>query len=1553
MSNRDKKPMDKKNKIFVFSMAAVLLVLLAVSIGLLATNRISQGALSRRLEAEGSDTIVIEGTVKINKSLVINGEKTIVGDGTIVLVNELAGEWPDDDKKNSWGMGCASLKLEETDKMAAAFQVSDGATLSLGGAVTLNASGNGNAICVANSGILTLTDKAVVQEGRYANVIVAEKATAELQGGSVKDSKVYGVINYGTLNISGGEHTGSEAVIYNIGTATQSDGVVAEATAHNVYVAQGTFTMTGGTNEDASKDGVIVQDGASADIKGGDIKNCVHGLCNSGKLNGEAVALSECGIMNYKTGDLTISGTTVDTAATYCLANNGGKVEAKNFTAKKCDTCAVYNFSGDMNLTDLTVSGSRDGNIGNGGGNLTVNGAKLEKCRDKSITVANGKAVFNNVTITGTSNQKYGVYVYGGECYMTKGTLSDISSSAVKVDAGGYVEVNEISLKDIAENVFHSDGGKIVAENVTAEVIGSHAVYNKSGEITLTNATIKDVEKNVIQQKGGTTTLKKVNADQIGNNGAYVELGSVVVKESTFTNMKGNGFYIIKGDNDSTLTNVTLDGVGKQGINNSSKVSINGLTVKNAVQNGIFNKESGTITAKNITISNAGEHGINNYNKMSVETVKISDTGKGSNGLQNKGTLTIKDVTVKNSKNHGVYNTGTIKGSDLEIKTVVQNGVYNDKGTFQVSKVSVDGAGEHGLNNAAKMTVSDVTINDTGKGKNSVQNAGTFSITTATLKNSKNHGIYNTGTVSGKDVMISNVAQNGVYNAKKGTIDEIKGLTVNGVGSHGINNENTLVVSDVKVSNTGKDKNGIQNSGKMTVKTAMIQDSGKHGLYSNKNFYGEKITLTNSGDLAISNVGDMEIHELEAAGTANKAIYNEGKAAFYNTTIDGTDMSVQHLVDNNGGELSFQDTTLKNAKGTALHNRGKATASVKNVVVDKAGNFGVFVGEEAGLSGEGLEINNVFKNADISEAEGIAIMNRGKITGLNRVTLGGDDVEVTGSGTVVSETIEEFSNSAIVNDTSSATFTSCQLVVRNVSNGCAFYNKGTANLTDVIVENPKDGIVSRYNGWTVLSGTITVTNAGRNPIRTYGDEDADYKNGIELTSEAMMMIDGAEGHAINNKGSFLAAEDTTITVKNVVGENINAINNNKGKMSLGNVTVDNTQVTIAMYDDETINSNSGNAIFTSGSLQLNGNTVISNIYTLPANNKTDNSNSSGVVVKNGGSITGKGNIIVNGNGTKEIDNKTYQGVYNGVFTTECVIDIDGDITVNTAKNQGVYVADANAKVDAKNITVSNVSAGNGVYISNTSGALNASGTITISNTAQRGIGNTQGGDVTAANIIVSNTTGDAINNGSGGTMIVSGSIQVSEAGGCGISMGGSTQLKAAEISVTKAGTIGIVNQGTIGGEGQGTVTVDMQNTGTYGIHNNGGTIYVASVTVKNTKDNGIHMEKEAVLQATTVKVEATKGQAIQLNHKNTLTVATMEIKNSEKNGLRLYNNNANPSVTIGKVIVQDCAERGIAAQKQITDANISISEVWYKNCAGGAVHGNVKSGVAEPQELTE
>lgn len=1701
----------------------IIIILLLTRCGGVNESAMSAGELAELLAAPGDGVITLDADVVVDGPLTIVGSKTIEGEGTIVLNTALEGTWPDTDAP-TWGMGCAKLKAEDAAAMPAVFLVEDGASLTLGGGITVDANNNGNGILLGENGKLTISDGAVVKNGRYANLVVSENASAALAGGELLDGNVHNVINYGTVDLTGTNVSGAlaGAAIYTTGTVEQSGGNVANAVFHNVYVAAGTYNMTGGTNDGAAKDGIVVAKDAHADVTGGSITNCIHGLCNNGTMNCGAITLSECGIMNNETGVLDLQGTTVDISEVYCLANNGGTVNAVDFTANKCDTCAVYNFSGDMTLTNLTVTGSRDGNISNAGGNMTVDGAVLDVCRDKSVTVGNGKAVLTNVQILGTTNNKYGVYAFGGLLVLSDSSIENVSSSAVKVDAGSSVELNNVTIKDAEQNGFQSDGGKIVGTNVSMQNMGSHGIYNNGGDITVDGLTIDTVTKNGLQHKSGTTTLSGLDASNMGNHGAYVEKGTVTVTDSALTGMKGNGFYLPAGDSQLILENVTVTDTVQQGINNSASVSVKNVSISKTGMNAIYNKEGGTVTVDGLEIADVAEHGINNKADMTVKNVTVKNTGDGSNGIQNNGTMTLSGAAISNSKNHGLYNTGDLDAENVTIKGTADNGVYNNKGdamiagltisstgtqgvnnnsTITLENVTVTGAGsngiynsdgkaavtglkvnsagEHGINNVAEMTLTNAAITGTGEDKNGIQNTGKLTVDGVEITESLNHGIYNKGTISGSDVTVTGTDDNGIYNAD-GTIDALAGLNISRTGSQGVNNTGIFNASDVDISATGKNgiynnggtatvtglsvtnpgehgvsnnnggvvtltganlngsgtgsnciqnkavmtvsgvtasnssnhgiyndssftstgdlvvtgsakigiynyggtvnlanttvsaagghginntgtltgatfavsgvaENGFQNTGSMTVTgSALITDSGKHGVYNGKTFLGSNITVTNAYDLLASNAGDMEVHGMKLSGTAHKALYNSGYAELYTVTVDGSLVtnggSAEYLVDNNGGILDLTDATLVDSNGTALQNRGNAAASVTNVVIDGAGNYGIFVEGGCVLSGDGLVVNNITKNEGVKNAEGFAIKNQGKITMMDHVTLGDYDDGVTGDGATPRKSTSGIYSTALTNDATTASYSGFDLVIRNALGGNGIYNKGKVFVTDLVIDEVKDGLVTRYTSWATLSGTVTISNVTRNPISVYGPESGGYVNGITLTSGSSMTLENAGSHAINNKGSFLAAADTSLTIRNIVGKNINAINNQSGaKMTLGDVTVDGLYVTISMYNETTINSNSGNGIQSNSALELNGDVVISNLFYNAANGKTDNSNGSGVVVKNGGSITGTGSITVIGSQTAPAGYEDYSGLFNGIFTTKCTIDVDGDISVSDAKNQGIYVADDKASLSAGNITVTNIG-GNGLYINNKGGKVEAAD-ITIDNTGNHGLqslGKVYAADITVSNVAGANQgiyvrdggsymeassvtvknvpggNGIYVNNASG-KLIVSGAISIENVGQHGMSSKGTVEASA--VTIKDVGTSGAYN----GIENTGTVTVtgaiEIANTTKRGL-NSSGTVSAGSLTISGFAENGIQNSGTlSVSGAITVSNGTGRGHGIYSSKK--LTAGSVSVADVTRNGI----NNAGEFTVSGEVSVKNAVEGGIGSNKTFSAGAVTVDTV--------------------------
>ena len=1616
----------------------VAIILLLTQCGGLGIKTVSGEELAKNLREPGDSVITLNDNVVITEPITVVGNKTIVGSGSIILDAALEGQWPETSAPG-WGVGCAKLEALDTAYMSAAICVEEGASLTLGGNTVVYANGNGNGIALSAGSTLTLQENATVKNGRYANLIVAEGSTANLSGGKLLDGGAHNVINHGTVKLSGTEVSGAlaGAAIYSTGAVEQTGGTVAQSTGHNVYVVAGTYTMTGGTNIGAKKDGLLVAQGATANVTGGTISECNHGLCNNGTMTAGEVELNECGIMNYATGELTLSKTVVDTAAAYCLANNGGKVSATDIVLMYCDTVAVYNFSGDMVLTNPTVTEGLDGNVAVAGGNLTVEGGTLGVCRDKSISVGGGVAVFNNVSIEGTKREKYGVYSYGGELYLNNCSIENVSSTAVKVDAGGTVELTDVSIKDAEQSGFQLDGGMIIATRVSMENLGSHGVYNNGGELKATDLTIVNTDKNAIQNKDGNAIIKNLKAKTMGNHGAYVEAGTLTIESGSVSDAVANGFYLPAGEGKLVLKDVTISNAGQQGINNSAKVAVTNVTITGTQMNGIYNKAGGSMTVNGAKIYDVAEHGISNKSTMIASNVTILNTGAGSNGIQNNGTMVLSKASISTSKNHGLYNTGSLNATDVTINGTAQNGVYNDdKGNVRITTLEVTNTGEHGINNKAVLTAEKVQISSTGKDKNGVQNSGTLVLVDCAITKSQNHGIYNTGSLQANGLEITDVAKNGIYNSKgkvtgitdlvimnvgdqginntgeftaqgitisgtakngvytNGGVTTVTGLTVTKPGEHGVSNDfgGVVTLTDATLDGSGKGSNCIQNKATMTLQGvtvknssnhgiyndsqltstgalvitgaavngiynyggtvelakanisatgehgvnnagtmtagmltidgvaangiqnskdltitegAVITASGKHGIYNGKELEAANVTVTGAGDLLLSNSGDMVIKTLKLSGAAQKAIYNAGYAELYTVTVDGsqvrnkTDATAQYLVDNNGGVLDLTDATIHDAWGTALHIRGSAAAAVTNVIIDGAGNYGTFVAGGSKLTGDGLVINNVAKNTEVSGAEGIGLKNQGKVTMMDHLTIGAYDANLTGDGvTALKETSGIANNNALVLDAATATFSGYNLTICNTPNGCAIYNKGTLYATDLHTNSVKDGVVCRYDGWATLSGQVEIKNSTRNPVSVYGAEGKTYKNGVTLTEGTTLTIDTAGSHAINNKGSFLASNNTVITIKNIAGQNINAINNNGGTMVLDDVYVDGLYVTISKNGD-TINTNAGNALQTNNKLTLNGEVTVQNTFYKAEGGLKENSNGSGLVVKGSGVVDGTGSLTIIGSQTAPAGYEGYTGLYNGIYDEKRNITLKGDVTISGASNRGIELT--TGTIDVGNLSITDIGK-RGVNIYG-NGKLYAK-SLYIDNTVENGIQNNPGTIEIAGAAVIKNATATGgahgiYNNGT----FKAGSLEVSNVTKNGINNAATMNITGL-LKVKNAVAAGVANTNTVTA---GSVQIDTVTAGN-GIHNNNVFTVSGDITVSNVSGRGINNYGSGNLSAVNITIDTFGESGIQ-NAATLTATGNIVIKNNTTRGHGIYNTK---NLTAGSLTIQDIIRKGLS-----------------------------------------
>lgn len=743
---------------------------------------------------------------------------------------------------------------------------------------------------------------------------------------------------------------------------------------------------------------------------------------------------------------------------------------------------------------------------------------------------------------------------------------------------------------------------------------------------------------------------------------------------------------------------------------------------------------------------------------------------------------------------------------------------------------------------------------------------------------------------------------------------------------------------------------GIQNKGTVTANNIQIKDVTKHGIYNAGTFSGNGVVITNVGDLGVSNAGEMEISGLTVSGTASKVIYNSaaGNAKITGASVDGTSATHDYLVDNNGGKLELIDTTIENAKTNAVYNRNSAQTTVSNVILDYMGGNGILVESGCTLTGDKLVVNHV-NLADNSE--GFAIKNSGNVDNLNNVTFGDYSADVTGSGCGLDTTTASgVGKTALWLE--AGTYTGSGLTIKNTDEN-AIYNKAVANIGDLTIHGASSGINCRNNGWVTLSGTNSIANLSGSAVRTYGAESATYNNGVKLASGAAMAVDTVGSHAINNKGSFLAAADSSLTVKNVEGTGINAINNNGGLMSLGNVDIDGVHVAITTYVDSSdnstkINTNSGNGIMNNSELAINGAVTIQNIYITPADGLKDNSNGSGVVVKNGGKITGKGSVTVIGPETTD-STSTELPLHNGIYLQSTKMSLEGGVTVENAANQGIYIGEANGVLNAGSVTIKNVS-GNGIYINNTSGAMNVSGPIVIDNAATNGINNNGGGDITAQSISVSNITqNNGIANGTGGTIEVKHDITISNISGTtdgktqgnGISLGSGIIEAGGNVTITNVLTSGntdntsnngIYAKGSLFADGN--ITVD-------GVAAGHGMFLYQTGVVHSFKDISVsNITKEGKQGMYLADAVSTSKQVCNV------TAVNVTVSNVGGNGILISNHLGNTFVATGTVKITDVVkgrgfsnQGGTVAVKNLEISNIQANYNAIENKGGFNVTG--------------
>lgn len=1321
--------MERKHTKFAFLLAAMLILVMALAGCSEPEVPVdSATALKNALAAEGTQTIAVNEPIVLTEPLVVNGEKTIVGSGSITLSIADAGTGEEAGGAISL-LGCSKLTAEDMSADPAVLQVQSGASLTLGGSVAVDGTGTVNGVLALGGATVNLTESAAVQNGKGCGIYVCENAVLNVSGGSVLTSAGHGVVNLGTMNVSGGTLSGAEkgAVVYSAGTLDISGGVIAEGSVHNVYVAAGSAAMTGGKIEWADKDGFVVAAGASANVTGGTIENCgTHGLCNNGTMETGAVTLTECGIANNAGGILNMVDTTVDISAVYCLANLGGTVTAKNFSALSCDVTAICNFSGDMTLEDLTVDGSRAGCISNESGNLTVNGATLGLCREKPINVGSGVVKMDNITVEGTTGEYFGAYIYGGEFYLSNSTISYINYSALRADGQCYVELNNVSVDDTMASGIWSRGATIVANNLTLSNIRGHAINNSGGTVTITGLTATDIGKNAILQNNGTTTLNNVSFLNVGDQGAYVENGKLIINGGSFENVAQNGVYSRPdGTSEVELTDVTYTNITKYGLNNGYKMSAKNVTINKTGETGILNKYQMSLSS--VDILSPAKDCIYNDATGIINAVDVYcyNSGYKSNPVYNRGIMAVYGMYIHVSNNHGLYNLGSLCGNGLTIRNVKKMGIYNVGGTVDgLDNLTILETGDHAINNReGEFTASNLTISEVqGEKANAIYNTGTMNLTGVNVDGGNSHSIFNKGSITGSDFIITNSADVSYYNNENGYSD-ITNLTVTDSGNHAICNISEMKLTNATVTNT-KSGNGIYNNkGALELNgTVSLTGCVSHGLCNNEGAISgaADVTVVNAaGNGIYNNKGEMTLGTASING-ANYGFSNSGTAGIAALTVEHTNTNAVH----NSRELAVNgDVVISDVYGaTSADNNGNGIYNTGTMTV-----------------GGGLQIDKITAAGHNGNSANNAIFNRGALTVNGSVTIG--DV-AAGHAILGTAGSIEFPGTVTVNGTvgkdniiylysSAKTAAFGKLVKTSDTAKVILKADGSAQVTvgagELVAGSGKDVVIA--NGSAVVTLNNTAITGGNNAL---------YAAGGTIIAENVTVTNAK--YAINSRSAATSKVVLKGTVKLLDGTNVAVYVQNGSTLEIA----DGADVTISTsgtgrYNAVMLNA-SGSTLKMGAGSRLNIEHCNYAIHTVaetvlagdPSSAITiTDTKDTAVYLQGTGTLgsmsitgTGKYGLSVAGTANIRLTALNIDGVKNNAIHNVGVLNVTGDVSIANVTGESTGDDAVNGIYNTKTLTIGgdlNIGANTAAAEKNSSGnGIFNRGTLTVAGSASIG-----------------------------------------------------------------------------------------------------------------------------------------------------------------------------------------------------------------------------------------
>ena len=612
------------------------------------------------------------------------------------------------------GIAVCMLALAAPRAMAARYEVGmDDPFIKFGDAVeAINQSGDteneivlmenitldGNYINYILTNDKTTTTKTTTIKGEGHKISIKSKAEIKVEGEKT-------VLNLGangydkTLTIDG-DTTAAFIVVSGRATANMYENVTLQnrQSTGNAYVlvtgsdpvtgSKSVFNMNGGVIEGGSR-AVIAQSGATFNMSGGKIRNCVSTNDGGGVHVYEATFIMDGGTISGCTaadngGGLCADNSTITikkgTISGCTAAKNGGGLYAKN--------------SSKITITGGTISGCET-SVGAGGGlcadnsTLNIEGGTISGCtaREGGGLYANNSAVtIKGGTISGCTAENNGGGLYAINSSTNSSTVNisggTISECTARNNGGGLYATNSStnsSIVNISGGIISGCegrwGGGLYADNSTINIEGGTisgctAVLGNGGGLYAKNSSTITINNGTISG----STISGCTASAGG--GLYADKSTITINNGTISECtaamnEGGGLYAtnsskitISGGTISRCKAPSSDkGNGSGLYANHSTIKITGGTISGCEGRwggGLYAENSSTIEISGGTISGCkvGAGGglcvvgstLNIKGGIISKCSTTLDSGKGGGLYAENSIITISGGTIENNE---------------------------------------------------------------------------------------------------------------------------------------------------------------------------------------------------------------------------------------------------------------------------------------------------------------------------------------------------------------------------------------------------------------------------------------------------------------------------------------------------------------------------------------------------------------------------------------------------------------------------------------------------------------------------------------------------------------------------------------------------------------------------------------------------------------------------------------------------------------------------------------------------------------------------------------